>query len=267
MPPKQLAPSLAPRPKAKVPLPEGLAVGDVVFFKGPSQQWEPKLTCTPRGHAYQPPARGAGQLAPGQALLYVRRTRTSLVRAVRTMYRGTTGGSPRVTRSRTAVLASADAYAHDGASVLYVRAARTECTGQLAPGPHTLHVRVPASGEPHVPRTVWCTTGQGKVVGAAAPGVSIWSSTVATPVTPQFSVSIAFPYNPGPVNIHCQELSREPLPALPGGWRVGDKVWYSGPSYAFASGNRVSYGGRGEVVGPATSASTERLAIDFPGSR
>ena len=90
MPPKQLAPSLAPRPKAKVPLPEGLAVGDVVFFKGPSQQWEPKLTCTPRGHAYQPPARGAGQLAPGQALLYVRRTRT--------MYRGTTGNAPSMRR-------------------------------------------------------------------------------------------------------------------------------------------------------------------------
>jgi len=174
MPPKQLA------TKAKAPLPEGLAVGDTVYFKGPSQQWEPA------GHS----------LAHG-------------------------------------------------------------CVGKL--------------------------------VGPAVPGVSIWSSTLATPVTPQFSVSMQFTGNPGPVNIHAQELSREPLPELPGGWKVGvhahihmharavccmprmhahatcflltccrsfsagDKVWYSGPSYAFASGNKVSYGGRGEVAGPATT--------------
>ena len=146
-------------PKVKaLPLPEGLTVGDTVYFKGPSQQWEPA------GH--------------------------SLVHG---------------------------------------------CVG--------------------------------KVAGPAVPGVSIWSSTLATPVTPQLSASIQFTGNPGPVNIHAQELSPAPLPDLPGGWKVGDKVWYSGPSYAFASGNRVWYGGRGEVVGPATSASTERLAIDFPGSR
>ena len=45
-------------------------------------------SCVP----YVPEAQGS--LPQGQALLYVRRTRTSLGLAVRTMYHGTTGSSP-----------------------------------------------------------------------------------------------------------------------------------------------------------------------------
>eukprot|EP00964_Phaeocystis_antarctica_P022723 scaffold12644_cov60-Phaeocystis_antarctica.AAC.1 len=49
-----------------------------------------------------------------------------------------------------------------------LRAARTRGTGQLAPKTHALTqgpthctcaVRVPASGVPYAPRTVWCTSG------------------------------------------------------------------------------------------------------------
>ena len=56
------------------------------------------------GYAYQPPARtrGAGRLGPGESLLYVHRTRTSLRRAVRTVYPGTPGyGVPTASSSST----------------------------------------------------------------------------------------------------------------------------------------------------------------------
>ena len=50
-------------------------------------------------------------------------------------------------------------------------------------------------------------------------------------------------------------MSREPPPPLPGGYVVGDKVYYTGTSVTFASGDRLEHGKQGEVVGPATGES------------
>ena len=47
------------------------------------------------------------------------------------------------------------------------------------------------------------------------------------------------------------QVSRETLPPLPGGYKVGEQVYYTGCSHVFESGERVEHGQQGEVVGPA----------------
>ena len=49
------------------------------------------------------------------------------------------------------------------------------------------------------------------------------------------------------------QVSREPPPPLPGGYVVGEQVYYTGASKAFRHGDRLEHGKQGEVVGPATS--------------
>ena len=65
------------------------------------------------------------------------------------------------------------------------------------------------------------------------------------------------------------QVSREPPPPLPGGYVLGEQVYYTGSSETFASGNRLEHGKQGEVVGPAASESTEGkgVAVRFPGNK
>ena len=49
------------------------------------------------------------------------------------------------------------------------------------------------------------------------------------------------------------QVSRKPPPPLPGGYVLGEQVYYTGASATFEDGNRVEHGEQGEVVGPATS--------------
>ena len=63
-------------------------------------------------------------------------------------------------------------------------------------------------------------------------------------------------------------MSRDAPPPLPGGYRVGDKVFVVGASQTFADGDKVVHGGQGEVMGPFTDDEwTEGVEVLFPGNK
>ena len=62
-------------------------------------------------------------------------------------------------------------------------------------------------------------------------------------------------------------MSRDAPPPLPGGYTVGDKVFYTGAGYTFANGDKVVHGQQGEVAGPATRELTGKgVELRFPGN-
>ena len=68
------------------------------------------------------------------------------------------------------------------------------------------------------------------------------------------------------------QVSREPPPPLPGGYVLGEQVYYTGASATFEDhGDRVEHGKQGEVVGPATSEGGPEgkfdVALLFPGNK
>jgi hypothetical protein len=56
--------------------------------------------------------------------------------------------------------------------------------------------------------------------------------------------------------------------SLPGGYKVGEKVFFTGTSHTFADDDKLVHGQEGEVVGPATNASVKGkgVALLFPGN-
>ena len=67
----------------------------------------------------------------------------------------------------------------------------------------------------------------------------------------------------------AQQVSRQPPPPLPGGYTVGEQVYYTGTSESFENGEQLEHGKQGEVAGPATSKSHEGkgVAVLFPGNK
>ena len=65
------------------------------------------------------------------------------------------------------------------------------------------------------------------------------------------------------------QLSREPPPPLPGGYTVGEQVYFTGKGHTFKDGDRVVHGEQGEVVGPATLESHKGKGVEvrFPGNK
>ena len=63
-------------------------------------------------------------------------------------------------------------------------------------------------------------------------------------------------------------MPRESRMRLPGGYKVGEKVFYTGASQTFPSGNKLVLGQQGEVVGPATleTHKGKGVAVLFPGN-
>jgi len=62
-------------------------------------------------------------------------------------------------------------------------------------------------------------------------------------------------------------VSRNPPPAtLPGGFKVGEQVFYTGASETISTGDKLVYGQQGEVTGPA-SVDGNAVAIIFPGNK
>ena len=58
------------------------------------------------------------------------------------------------------------------------------------------------------------------------------------------------------------QVSRKPPPPLPGGYVLGEQVYYTGASATFEDhGDRVEHGKQGEVVGPATSEGPEGKGV------
>ena len=62
-------------------------------------------------------------------------------------------------------------------------------------------------------------------------------------------------------------MSRDALPLLPGGYTVGEKVFFTGASQTFPSGNKLVHGQQGEVMGPASGDDGDkRVNVFFPGN-
>jgi hypothetical protein len=63
-------------------------------------------------------------------------------------------------------------------------------------------------------------------------------------------------------------VSRDPPPLLPGGYTVGEKVFYTWANFTFPSGDKVVHGQQGEVMGPATHKSVKGngVIVLFPGN-
>ena len=55
---------------------------------------------------------------------------------------------------------------------------------------------------------------------------------------------------------------------LPGGYVVGEQVYYTGTTKTFETGDRLENGKQGEVVGPATSEAAEGkgVGVFYPGN-
>ena len=65
------------------------------------------------------------------------------------------------------------------------------------------------------------------------------------------------------------QVSRDAPPPLPGGYKLGEKVFYTGASHSFPSGNRLVHGQQGEVTGPAGGEAVKGMgvAVLFPGNK
>ena len=68
----------------------------------------------------------------------------------------------------------------------------------------------------------------------------------------------------------CAQVSRDAPPPLPGGYRVGEKVFFTGASYTLSDedGDKVVHGGQGEVMGPGTGKERDtHVVVLFPGNK
>ena len=71
-------------------------------------------------------------------------------------------------------------------------------------------------------------------------------------------------------NVYCyiDELSESAPPPLPGGFTMGQELFYTGPSHTFDNGERLTHAQQGEVVGSATSeGDAEGLKMRFRGNK
>ena len=63
------------------------------------------------------------------------------------------------------------------------------------------------------------------------------------------------------------QVSRE-APPLPGGYRVGEKVFWTGANQTLSNGEKLVHGQQGEVVGPGTGEDGDkRVSVLFPGNK
>ena len=65
------------------------------------------------------------------------------------------------------------------------------------------------------------------------------------------------------------QVGREPPPPLPGGYTVGEQVYFTGAGEIFEDGDQLEHGKQGEVVGPATCESHmgKGVRVRFPGNK
>jgi len=82
-------------------------------------------------------------------------------------------------------------------------------------------------------------------------------------------VAVRFPGNTGAIQCLLNSVSRQPPSPLPGGYTVGEQVYFTGAGKTFGDGDRVEHGTQGEVVGPAITESHKGkgVAVRFPGNK
>ena len=88
-------------------------------------------------------------------------------------------------------------------------------------------------------------------------------SLAAAPIAPSAPASAA----PAPSYVYAY-ASGACTQALPGGYAVGDKVFYTGKDKTWDDGDKLVHGQQGEVTGPATAESHKGkgVAVLFPGN-
>ena len=79
---------------------------------------------------------------------------------------------------------------------------------------------------------------------------------------PWFPSGIAFAADDSAAAPPTVRSTTEPPTALPGGYTVGDEVFFTGVSKTWENGNRLVYGGKGEVTSPATEATEGKGDLD-----
>ena len=87
-------------------------------------------------------------------------------------------------------------------------------------------------------------------------------SLAAAPIEPPAPASTA----PAPSYV-CSYASGACTQALPGGYAVGDKVFFTGASQTTSNGGKVVHGQQCEVTGPGTGKWTEGVNVRFPGNK
>jgi hypothetical protein len=64
------------------------------------------------------------------------------------------------------------------------------------------------------------------------------------------------------------QVSRGAPPPLPGGYTVGEKVFYTGANQTVSTGDKLVHGQQGEVTGPGTGDDVEtHVCVRFPGNK
>ena len=66
------------------------------------------------------------------------------------------------------------------------------------------------------------------------------------------------------------QVSRQPPSPLPGGYTVGEQVYFTGTSQTFENGDRLVHGKQGEVAGPTPSEINHKgkyMQVRFPGNK
>ena len=97
--------------------------------------------------------------------------------------------------------------------------------------------------------------GKGKVIRSAI-----------GPHTKGKGLAVFFPGNAGLIDCYLTDLSRTAPPTtLPGGYSVGDEVFFTGVGQTLNDGDHQVYGGKGEVVGPL--GVDAQIAVLFPGNK
>lgn len=110
----------------------------------------------------------------------------------------------------------------------------------------------------HGSLTADCSLSHGQLGEVVGPASSLKRATD--------SVAMLFPGNARFVNCRLSSLSRSAPPPLPGGHTVGDSLYFLGADKAFDSGNKLTHGALGTVMGPAPVGRADSLSMLFPGN-
>ena len=75
--------------------------------------------------------------------------------------------------------------------------------------------------------------------------------------------------SPPSLRLVYPQVSRDAPPPLPGGYKLGEKVFWTGASETISNGDKVVHGGQGEVMGPSTleTHKDKRVCVLFPGNK